>query len=419
MELDRTKGRVVIIGAGQAAGELTGALRQQGFTGAITMIGDEPHLPYRRPPLSKAYLSGDMTLEALFLKPAATYEKQGVGCRLGISVRSIDRQAHQVSLSDGTTLPYDKLVLATGGRVRRLPLPLADASNVHYVRGIDDIQRLQPQFTEGRRLVIIGGGYIGLEAAAVGTKKGLQVTVIEAMPRVLARVTVPELSAFYERVHRGHGVDVRTGAGVQALEGEAGAVSTVVLSDGQRVPADLVIVGIGLLPNTELAEAAGLTVSNGIVVDAFTQTSDPDILACGDCTFHENRFYGRSMRLESVPNALEQARIAAGVLTGKLVPYAAVPWFWSDQYDLKLQMVGLSEGFDTFVVRGSMAANQFIAFYLKDGVVVAADAVNRAPDFLAAKRLVAERAKTTPAQLTDESAPLKALLAPAAAAAAV
>jgi 3-phenylpropionate/trans-cinnamate dioxygenase ferredoxin reductase subunit len=414
MTLNLTHGRVVIVGAGQAAGELTGALRQQGFTGQITMIGDEPHLPYRRPPLSKAYLSGDMTLEALFLKPAATYEKQGVDCRLGVSVRSIDRQAHQVSLSDGTTLPYDKLVLATGGRVRRLPLPLADAPNVHYVRGIDDIQRLQPQFTQGRRLVIIGGGYIGLEAAAVGTKKGLQVTVIEAMPRVLARVTVPELSAFYERVHRGHGVDIRTGAGVQALEGEAGAVTAVVLSDGQRVPADLVIVGIGLLPNTELAEAAGLAVANGIVVDAFTQTFDPDILACGDCTFHENRFYGCNMRLESVPNALEQARIAAGVLVGKPTPYAAVPWFWSDQYDLKLQMVGLSEGFDTFVVRGSMDANHFIALYLKDGMVIAADAVNRAADFMVAKRLVAERVVATPAQLADESVPLKALLAPAA-----
>lgn len=415
MTLNLTEGRVVIVGAGQAAGELTGALRQQGFTGQITMIGDEPHLPYRRPPLSKAYLSGDMTLEALFLKPAAAYEKQGVDCRLGVSVRAIDRVAHRVTLSDGTELPYDKLALATGGRVRRLSLPLAEAPNVHYVRGIDDIQRLKPQFTEGRRLVIIGGGYIGLEAAAVGAKKGLQVTVIEAMPRVLARVTVPEMSAFYERVHRGHGVDIRTGAGVQSLEGDASGVSAVVLSDGRRVPADLLIVGIGLLPNIELAEAAGLDVRNGgIVVDAFTQTSDPDIVACGDCTFHENRFYGRSMRLESVPNALEQARVAAALLAGKPVAYAAVPWFWSDQYDLKLQMVGLSEGFDTFVVRGSMEANQFIVFYLKDGVVIAADAVNRAPDFMVAKRLVADRVVLAPTQLLDESVALKSLLAPAA-----
>jgi 3-phenylpropionate/trans-cinnamate dioxygenase ferredoxin reductase subunit len=409
MTLDLSTGRVLIVGAGQAGAELANALRQQGFNGSITMLGDETHLPYRRPPLSKTYLAGDATLESLLLKTQAGYERQNVDCRLGIGVERIDRAAKTVTLYDGTSLPYDKLALTTGGRVRKLSLPGAEHPNVHYVRNIDDIQRMQPQFVEGKKLVIVGGGYIGLEAASVGIKKGLQVTVIEAMPRVLQRVTVPEISAFYARVHAERGVDIRTGVGVHGFEGDA-TVETVVLADGQRIAADLVIVGIGLIPNTELAEAAGIEVANGIVVDAFCQTSDPDIVAAGDCTQHENRFYGRRMRLESVPNALEQGRVAAAALCGKPVPYAAVPWFWSDQYELKLQMVGLSEGYDQFVVRGDMASNTFIAFYLKDGVVISADAVSKPADFMVAKRLVGERVPVTAAQLQDDSTPLKALL---------
>lgn len=386
MSLDLSSGRVVIVGAGQAGAELAGALRQQGFAGRITLVGDEPHPPYRRPALSKAFLAGEVSQESLYLKTLDAYEKQGIECRLGLTVERIDRAAHQVRLTDGTTLEYDKLALATGGRARKLPLPGADHSNVHYVRNIGDIQRLQQQFEIGRRLVIIGGGYIGLEAASIGIKKGLKVCVIEAMPRVLARVTVPEISAYYESVHRLRGVEIRTGVGVKALEGEQ-RVEAVVLADGHRVPADLVVVGIGLIPNTELAEAAGLAVSNGIVVDACTQTSDPDVVACGDCTLHENVFYQRRMRLESVPNALEQARVAAANLIGTPTLYRAVPWFWSDQFELKLQMVGLSEGFDQFVVRGALEKDSFVVFYLKQGVVISADAVNRPQEFMVAKRL--------------------------------
>lgn len=403
-------GGVVIVGAGQAGADLTGCLRAGGYTGPITLIGDEKYPPYRRPPLSKQFLSGEVTLESLFIKAPAGYASQNVDCRFGVAVEAIDRKAKRLRLFDGTTVPYEHLVLATGGRARRLALPGADHPNVHYVRTIDDIVKLKEQFHAGAKLVIIGGGYIGLEAAAVARKKDLQVTLIEALPRVLARVTTPELSAFYERVHRSHGVDIRTGVGVHAFEGDP-RVDTVVLNDGTRLPVDLVIVGIGLVPNTELAEAAGLEVSNGIVVDQFTRTADPNIYAIGDCSNHLNEFYpGKRLRLESVPNATEQARVCAAAICGKPVPYSAVPWFWSDQYNLKLQMVGLSEGYDQFVVRGDMNSESFGVFYLKEGVVISADLVSAARDFMIAKRLVAERVKASPQALANPSVPLKSLL---------
>ena len=399
----------VIVGAGQAGSELATSLRQHGYADSVVLIGDEDYVPYRRPPLSKTYLSGEVTLESLFLKPRAVYEKHAIECRFGIGVESIDRAAHSLRLYDGSVLRYDKLALTTGGRPRRLSVPGAERSNVHYIRTVADIDRLKQQFGEGKRLVIIGGGYIGLEAASVGIKKGLHVTVVEALPRVLARVTAPEISAFYERVHRDHGVDLRTGVGVHALEGN-GDGCTVVLADGTRLAADLVVIGVGLIPNTELAEAAGIEVSNGIVVDRYAVTSDPDIVAAGDCTNHDNVFLGRRLRLESVPNALEQARVAAASILGRPRAYDAVPWFWSDQYDLKLQMVGLSQGHDDLIVRGDMDANSFTAFYLKDGVVISADSVNRPQDFMLAKRLVAERAAVPAERLRDDAVPLKSML---------
>lgn len=399
----------VIVGAGQAGSDLTSALRQMGYTGRIVLIGDEQAPPYRRPPLSKAYLSGDIGEEALYLKPLATYTKQNVELRTGVKVAAIDRQAHTVTLDNGEIIKYDKLALTTGGHARRLPLPGAEKPNVHYVRTLEDIARLKEQFKEGRHLIIIGGGYIGLEAAAVGIKKGLKVTLVEALPRLLARVTGPELSQYYDGVHRRHGVDIRLGAGVQALEGND-QVETVILQDGTRIPADLLIVGIGLIPNTELAEQAGLAVDNGVLVDLYAQTSDPDIVAAGDCTNHENGFLGRRLRLESVPNASEQARVAAASILGQKVPHAGVPWFWSDQYALKLQMVGLSQGYDKVVIRGSMEADNFSAFYLKDGVVISVDTVNRPQDFMVGKKMVAAKMKVDPAVLADESIVLKTLV---------
>ncbi|MGH8443624.1 MAG: NAD(P)/FAD-dependent oxidoreductase [Solimonas sp.] len=409
---DASKADVVIVGAGQAGGELASALRQQGYTGSIVLLGDEPYVPYRRPPLSKTFLSGDATLESLFIKTEAVYEKHQIDCRFGIGVESVDRTAKRLRLYDGTTLEYGKLALTTGGRPRRLSLPGANHANVHYVRTIADIIALKAQFEAGKKLVIIGGGYIGLEAASVGIKKGLDVTVVEALPRVLARVTAPEISAFYERIHRGRGVKLHTGVGVHGFEGQ-NSVEAVVLADGTRLAADIVIAGIGLIPNTELAEAAGLAIDNGIVVDRFAQTSDPDIYAAGDCTNHENLFFDRRMRLESVPNAMEQGRVAAAAIAGKPVPYNAVPWFWSDQYELKLQMVGLSQGYEQLVIRGELNGESFSAFYLKDGVVISADAVNRPQEFMVAKKLVADRIKVDAAQLADETFILKTLIAPA------
>jgi 3-phenylpropionate/trans-cinnamate dioxygenase ferredoxin reductase subunit len=286
------------------------------------------------------------------------------------------------------------------------------AANFHYLRTIDDVLRIRAGFRAGQRLTIVGGGYVGLEVAAIAVKRGLQVTVLEALPRVLARVTAPEMSIFYERVHRDAGVDVRTGVGVVDfdLDTDGAAVSGVRCSDGSILATDLVIVGVGLVPNTELAQAAGLAVDNGILVDEHGRTSDPSIVAAGDCTNHPSLLYERRIRLESVPNAQEQARTAAATLAGKQRVYDAAPWFWSDQYDLKLQMVGLSMGYDDVAVRGSMSGRSFAMFYFKAGRVIACDAVNRPQEFMLAKRLVAARCTTDPRRLVDEAVPLKALM---------
>jgi 3-phenylpropionate/trans-cinnamate dioxygenase ferredoxin reductase subunit len=407
---------VVVVGAGHATGELVTALRQGSYSGRIVAIGDEPHLPYQRPPLSKAYLSGEATLDSLYLRPRSLYEKAQIEFVLGTRVEEIDRKNKRVVLSDGHSIEYTNLVLNTGGRARRLDVPGADraerSGNFRYVRTIDDIDRLRHHMTPGLRLVIIGGGYIGLEVAALAIKRGMRVTVLEALPRVLARVTAPEISAFYERIHRAAGADIRTGVEVKGFEFDSSkeAVSGVLCGDGTRVPADAVIAGIGLIPNTELAQSAGLAVENGIVVDEYTRTSDPDIYSAGDCTNHPSALYGRRVRLESVPNAVEQARTTAAALCGKQRPYSAVPWFWSDQYQFKLQMTGLSQGYDELVVRGSTANESFAAFYLRQGKVIAADAVNRPQEFMLAKRLVVAAAVLDPQRLADESLPLKSLL---------
>jgi 3-phenylpropionate/trans-cinnamate dioxygenase ferredoxin reductase subunit len=398
---------VVVIGAGQAAGDLANILRQQGYDGAITLVGDEPHPPYRRPPLSKAFLAGEAGLESLYLRAPAAYGRLGVECRFGIGAESIDRGAATVRLFDGSTLAYRHLVLATGGRPRRLGLANADCPNVHYIRSIRDIEKLRGDFLPGRRLVIVGGGYIGLEVASVGIKQGLEVTVVENLSRVLARVAAPELSAFYETAHRRRGVRILTNAGVVALEGEE-RVHAVLLADGTLLPADLLVVGIGLIPNTELASACGLEVANGIVTDSATRTADPAIYAIGDCASHDNALLRRRTRLESVPNATEQARVCAAAICGKPAAYAAPPWFWSDQFDLKLQMAGLTEGYEQIVFRGQAEAESFCAFYLKDGRLISADAINRPADFMIARRLLG--AAVDPRRLGDESVPLKSLL---------
>lgn len=406
---------LIVIGAGQAGAELAVQAREAGWAGRIALVGDEAALPYHRPPLSKAYLAGSTDIDALSFKSRAAYDKAGIELMLGRRVVGIDRQAHHVAFDDGASIPYSRLAFATGGRPRRLPLAQAEAdgaSNFHYLRTIADVDRIRSQFMPGARLVIIGGGYVGLEVAAVALKQGLHVTVLESAPRVLSRVTAPAVSAFYEKVHREAGVDLLTGVQLEAfhLDATRERVTAVECRDGERLACDLVIAGIGLVPNTELAAACGITVDDGIQIDGEGRTSDPDIVAAGDCTRFHSALYGRSLRLESVPNALEQARCAAATLAGRQRPPEGVPWFWSDQYDLKLKMVGLSQGYDQLVLRGSPDAGSFCAFYLQGRRVLAADTVNRIPEFMVAKRLVAERIEVDAARLADETQPLKTLL---------
>ncbi|SFF26851.1 3-phenylpropionate/trans-cinnamate dioxygenase ferredoxin reductase subunit [Fontimonas thermophila] len=408
--MTQAKGTVLIIGGGQAGAETAVELRKLGHDGRILIVGEEPFLPYKRPPLSKAYLAGDCTETQLYMMQAANLEKAGIEYHGGVPVTRIDRAAHTVERADGTQLRYDKLVLATGGRARPLPVPGADKPNVFLLRTIADVQKIRAHCQPGKRVAIVGGGFIGLEAAAVLVKKGLAVTVLEGLPRVLARVTCPQVSAFFERVHRQAGVDLRTGVQVAGFDGDA-EVKRVCLSDGSTIETDFVVVGIGLIPNTELAASAGLAVDNGIVVDEYTRTADPDIYAAGDCTHHPSRFLGRYVRLESVQNAMEQGRAAARNIMGRQEPYQMVPWFWSDQYDLKLQMVGISSGYDQLVLRGDPATQRhFAVFYLKNGRIIAADTVSRPQEFMLAKKLVAENATVDPARLADETLPLKTLV---------
>jgi 3-phenylpropionate/trans-cinnamate dioxygenase ferredoxin reductase subunit len=408
---------VAIVGAGQAGAEVATLLRQHRHQGRIILFGEESFLPYMRPPLSKAYLAGEIGADALIYKAQAAYDKAEVELRLGSRVDAIARGAKQLLLDSGEDVAFDKLVIATGGRARKLDVPGAGLGNIFYLRAIADVELLRPQLCAGRRLVIVGGGYVGLEVAAVAVKRGLKVTVLEGAPRVLARVTAPEVSAFYERFHRAAGVEIRTGVTVIGFTADSSgaAVGAVQCGDGLEIPADFVLVGIGLAPNTELAEAAGLATDGGIIVDAFSRSSDPDIFAIGDCAIHaEHGFLQRKIRLESVPNALEQARAAAAFIAGKPVPAAVAPWFWSDQYDLKLQMAGLSDGYDKLAIRGSTKGSSFIAFYLREGRVIAADAINRPSEFMASKRLIGDRIKASAAELADEAVSLKFLIAAAA-----
>ncbi|EON24291.1 FAD-dependent pyridine nucleotide-disulfide [Nocardioides sp. CF8] len=366
--------------------------------GEILLIGDESVLPYQRPPLSKAYLAGKTTLHDLAIRSSEFYAKQDIQIR-DATVDSIDRSAHHLSLADGDTLTYSKLALCTGARPRRLPVPGADLTGVYYLRTAADVELIRAAAVPGSRTVIIGGGYIGLETAASLRTLGLEVTVLEATERVLERVTAPDVSAFFTRIHVDEGVTIRTGALVEALSGD-GQVREVVLAGGELIPADLVIVGVGVEPNTELAAAAGLAVDDGVVIDDQARTSDPDIVAAGDCASHEMARYGRRIRLESVPSAGEQAKVAAATMCGKSKEIAALPWFWSDQYDLKLQIAGLNTGYDEVLLSGDPAQDRdFTCYYLRGGELIAADCVNRPRDFVNSKRAIAQRLPVDRAEL--------------------
>ena len=398
---------VVIIGAGHAAGQAAASLRQAKYAGDITIVGDEAHIPYQRPPLSKAYLKGDQSADKVYLRAESFYADRDIAMKLSTRATAIDTTAKTVALSTDETLHYDHLLISTGSRPRKLSIDGSDLPGIHYLRTMDDVDGLRDGMQADANLVIVGGGYIGLEVAAVGRELGLNVHVLEMEERILQRVTTPEMSAYYHQLHEGRGVNIHTNTAVTGFAGD-GKVQEVLCGD-KRYPADIVIVGIGIIPNTELAEAAGIVCDNGIVVDDHCCTSDPHVYAAGDCTNHPNPLLDRRLRLESVPNAMDQARVSTANMLGDDKTYAAIPWFWSDQYELKLQMVGFSADGDAQVLRGDMASNQFAIFYLKDGKVVAADAVNSPKEFMLCKQLVGKSAD--PAMLADPEADLKALLA--------
>ncbi|MCK5891641.1 FAD-dependent oxidoreductase [Aeromicrobium sp.] len=397
-----TKSRAVIVGASHAGAQLAASLRQEKWDGEIILIGNESALPYQRPPLSKAYLAGKNTLEDLAIRSAEFYAKQDIQLQ-DATVDAIDRPAGQLALSNGESLRYDKLALCLGARARRLPAPGADLAGVFYLRTAADVELIREAAATARRAVIVGGGYIGLETAASLRALGLDVTVLEATERVLERVTAPEVSAFFDRIHREEGVVVRTGALVQALTGDA-QVREVVLTSGENISADIVIIGIGVEPNVELAAAAGLVVDNGILIDSHARTSDPDIVAAGDCASQDIARYGRRIRLESVSSAGEQAKVAAAAMCDKPKEIAALPWFWSDQYDLKLQIAGLNTGYDEVILSGDPARDRdFTCFYLRDGELIAADCVNRPRDFMFSKRVITQRTPVLREELVGQS----------------
>lgn len=394
------KAGVVIVGGGQAGGEGAIALREGGYQGPVTIVGDEPYPPYERPPLSKALLLGEASIESTYLRGGGVFAERDIALKPGIRVAAIDRAGKGVGLSDGSGLAYDKLLLATGAVVRKLPLPSADLAGVFYLRTIADTLSIRERLTPAATIVVIGGGYIGLEVAASARKRGAAAIVVEVADRIMNRVVAPELSAYFAAIHRGHGVQIRTQTTVAAIEGDH-AVRAVRLSTGETIAADIVVIGVGIAPDTALAAAAGLGIENGVKVDEFGATSDPDIYAAGDVTNHWNPLLGRYVRLESWQNAQNQAIAAAKAMIGQPAPYAEVPWFWSDQYDLNLQLVGAPLAWDQVVRRDGGDPNRFTLFYLAGGKLVAANAVNNARDIRPARQLIAKGTPLTPGELAD------------------
>jgi len=398
----------IVVGGGQAGASLVARLRADGFDGDITLLCAEGVLPYQRPPLSKAYLLGEMTVDRLVLRSADYYAAQNIDVRLGMSVMSIDPAARRVTLGSGEVLVYDKLALATGSVPRRLPAAIGgDLGGVYTVRDLRDADAMAPEFVAGRHVLIIGGGYIGLEAAAVAAKKGLKVTLVEMAERILQRVACPETSDYFRALHRAHGVDIREGVGLTRLTGTDGRVTEAELSDGTAPAVDFAIVGVGIAPAVGLAEAAGLRIENGIWTDDFARTSDPDIFAAGDCAslkFGDNR-----IRLESVGNAIDMGEVAAKNMMGKDVAYAPKPWFWSDQYDVKLQIAGLNSGYDAVVVRHG-EGGALSHWYYAGGRLIAVDAMNDPRTYMVGKRLIEMGKSPEPSIVRDPATDLKAML---------
>ena len=401
---------ILIVGAGHAGAQAAIQLRQLGFEGSIALIGAEPEPPYERPPLSKEYLAGEKAFERLLVRPESFWADRGVELVLGTRIAAVDPAAKQVTSVDGVRFGYGKLIWAAGGQPRRLGCEGGDLAGVHVVRRRQDVDSIRSQLDSVRRVAVVGGGYVGLEAAAVLRKLGKEVVLLEALDRVLAREAGPEISQFYAAEHRAQGVDVRLGAAVASIVGESGRVAALRLQDGATIEAEMAIVGIGVEAAAAPLLAAGAAGANGVEVDAFCRTSLADVYAAGDCAAHENRFAGGlRIRLESVQNAHDQAATAARAILGRAEPYDAVPWFWSNQYDLRLQTVGLSVGHDSTVVRGRPGERSFSVVYLLGGRVIALDCVNSTRDYVQGKKLILERRVVAPERLADTAVALKEL----------
>ncbi len=401
---------VLIIGSGHGGVQAASVLRQLDFAGSVVILTADADEPYERPPLSKDYLSGDKDFQSIHLRGPGFWGEKKIELVLGRTVSSVDSLGHFVTCESGERFGYGKLIWAAGGEPRRLTCDGHDLAGMHAIRSRADVDRLRAELADAQRVVVIGGGYIGLEAAASLTKLGKHVTVLEALDRLLARVAATPISDFFEAQHRAHGVDIRLNAAVTCIEGENGRVARVILADGTAMPADVVIVGIGIAPHVAALATAGADAPNGVAVDEYCRTSLPDIYAVGDCALHRNVFGpDRQVRVESVQNAVDQAGVTARHIVGDPISYAATPWFWSNQFDIKLQTIGLNTDYDATVVRGEASGGRFSIVYLRDGAVAALDCVNMVKDYVQGRALVERRAKVDPASLRDPAIPLKSL----------
>jgi 3-phenylpropionate/trans-cinnamate dioxygenase ferredoxin reductase subunit len=399
----------VIVGTGQAGFQTAASLRSEGYEEPITLIGEEPHIPYQRPPLSKSFPLGQQDFESIVLRPENFYQDHRIDLLTGKRVTAIDRAERHARLESGARIPYDKLVLAAGARNRMLPVEGAELDGVAYLRSFDEAVAIKERLKSAHEIVVIGGGFIGLELAAVACTLGKSVTVLEALPRLMSRVVAPIISEFYRDMHTRRGVKIKCGASVEEIAGSGGKVQQVSLNDGAAYPADLVVVGVGVVPNVELAQDAGLKIANGIAVNEYLETDDANIFAIGDCAEHPCVFAGGRVRLESVQNAADQAQRVATIIAGRRTPYCALPWFWTDQFDIKLQMAGISQGHDQIVTRGSAESRKLSVFYFKDGRLAAIDSINRPLDHMIGRKLIAGHVPLTPEQAGDESVNLRVL----------
>ena len=400
---------LVIVGAGQSAIQCITSLRKEDYPGLITLVGEEEHLPYQRPPLSKGFLEDTVSNERLYFKKLEFFVENKVQLKLGTKAEEIDIENNNIHLSDNTKLSFDKLVFATGSSVRKLDFPGKDLNSIHYLRGLDDALSIKKDLQTRQNIVVVGAGYIGLEVAAIAAKQNKSVTVIEMADRVMNRTVDPQISDYYLKLHQKNGVTFKFNTSLKEIVG-ASNPEKVICSDGTEVKADMVIIGAGIMPNVELAENAGLSCDNGIIVNEFGKTDHANIYACGDCTNHPNKLINKKIRLESVHNAMEQSKTVASSIINKSIEYNQIPWFWSDQYDHKLQIVGLSGEHDKVIMRGDMSEAKFMLFYTKDEKLIAVDAVNNSKEFLICKKLVANKVTIKPDEISNPDTNLNDLI---------